>query len=312
MAPARILVLDPLTLIGKEFFGCHERLETFVTDIEYRHAAEDEEHQIAEVGTGPALVAPLEASENLEGFDVIVVASDRKTPRHKHLLEFLDSHPEAALLDAGRLDFLNPYTTPSLGKVNTSSRQLRVGHPALAATSAVIEVLEPLGRLGGSVAAVDPVSVGGQEAIERLAEQARLRVQGAPVEKRIAGHVLAFNVVAVESDDLQEEATQLLPDTPLTVTRSLAGFFHGHLAHLSLTYATPVDPDAVRQALSLADEIEEGQLPLALDKVPDNDSVLLTPPIFSPDKRHLALTAMADGLRVGGALTAVDILETLV
>jgi hypothetical protein len=312
MAPARILVLDPLTLIGKEFFGCHERFEVLVSDIEFRHTAEDEEHQIAEIGTGPALVAPLVAAENFEGFDVIVVASDHRAPRHDHLLEFLDAHPEAPIIDVSRLDFLNPYTTPSLGKVHTSSRRLRVGHPALAAASAVVEVLEPLGLLGGSVAAVDPVSAGGQEAIESLAQQTRLRIQGAPVEDRIVGHVLAFNAVAVNSDDLQAEAAQLLPDTSLAVTHSLAGFFHGHLAHLALTYATSVDPEAVRQALSLAEGVDEGELPLSLDGVPDNDCVIVSPPTFSPDLRHVSLTAMADGLRVGGALTAIDILETLV
>jgi aspartate-semialdehyde dehydrogenase len=39
--------------------------------------------------------------------------------------------------------------------------------------------------------------------------------------------------------------------------------------------------------------------------------VVVTPPSLSPDGTQLALTMVADGLRVGGALTAVEILESL-
>jgi hypothetical protein len=38
----------------------------------------------------------------------------------------------------------------------------------------------------------------------------------------------------------------------------------------------------------------------------------VTPPCLSPDGTQIGLTMMADGLRVGGALTAVEILEGLI
>jgi len=39
--------------------------------------------------------------------------------------------------------------------------------------------------------------------------------------------------------------------------------------------------------------------------------VVVTPPSLSPDGTQLALTMMTDGLRIGGALIAVEILERL-
>jgi aspartate-semialdehyde dehydrogenase len=51
---------------------------------------------------------------------------------------------------------------------------------------------------------------------------------------------------------------------------------------------------------------------LSLDSVPDRENVVIAPPSLSPDGTQLALTMMADGLRVGGALTAVEILEQLI
>jgi len=312
MAAANILVLDPLTLMGKELLASRERLDALAGSVEFRHTAEDDEHQIAEFGGEPALVPPLTSEDNLEDFEAIVVTSDLYMPRHELLLAHLDNHPDAAFVDTTRMASLRDRSLPSLGAPGAESRQLRVAHPALVATSAVVEVLTHLGRLAGSLAAVDPVSEKGREAIECLAQQARQRGQGAAVKELIDDHVLAFNLVAVESDELQEDATRLLPDIPLAVSRSVAGFFHGHLANLGLSFDAPVKLEAVNEALSLATGIERASLPLSLDTIPDHDRVVVTPPSLSSDGRQLALTAMADGLRIGGAITAMDILEMLI
>jgi hypothetical protein len=309
---AKILVLDPLTLIGREFLGYDDQLAAIVGDLEFRHTELDEEHQIAELGSGPALVPPLNDPEELCGFDAIVVASDGVSSRHDHLLAFLDDQPGAAVLDLSRLACLDGRTQPSLGGPATEARQLRVAHPALFAAAAVIEVLAPFGRLHGSLAAVDPVSASGREAVELLARQAGHRIQGAPVDEHIHGHVLAFNLVAVESDELQRDASLLLPNTPLAVTRFLSGRFHGHVAHLGVGLSQKVEARDIDEALSQAETIAVSDLPLSVDSVIDNDRVVATAPIVSSDGGQVAITLMADGLRIGGALTAIDVLESLV
>ena len=103
----------------------------------------------------------------------------------------------------------------------------------------------------------------------------------------------------------------ILPDLPLAVTRTLSSSFHGHLAHLGLSFERRVEPNDVRDVLAQAEGIEIESPPISLDSVPDRDHVVVTPPTLSPDGSQLALTMMADGLRVGGALTAVEILEAL-
>ena len=50
----------------------------------------------------------------------------------------------------------------------------------------------------------------------------------------------------------------------------------------------------------------------ALDATIDTDQVALTPPALSSDRRMLATTAMVDGLRIGGALTALEILRSMI
>ncbi len=311
MSP-RLLLLDPLTLAGREFLNSGDVLDPLALDIEFRHTAVDDEHQIAELAGGPALVPALNSIGDLEGYDVIVVASDAQGSRHDHLLDFLDRNPDVPVIDLARLPALMERTTPSVGKAVETSRHVRVAHPALVATSRLVEALAHFGDLGGMLAIVDPVSIHGREAVELLARQTASRLQGEPVTELIYGHARSFNVIAVDAFELQEEAAQLLPNVPLAVTHSLSGIFHGHLAHLGLVFSDRVDPDDVRDALLQTDGIEISDLPVSLDAVTDRDFAVITPPVMSPDGRQLAVTIMADGLRIGGALTAIDILESLV
>jgi hypothetical protein len=308
---SKTLILDPLTLRGRELLTCSDRLDGVVGEWDFRHTDLDEEHQIADMVAGPALVPPLDGPKDFDGADVIVVASDGWSSRHEHLLTFLQDRSETALIDLSGFEALRDHTTPSIGDVGPDSRQLRVAHPALFATSRVFEVLSHLGALGGSLAVVDPASASGREAIKILARQASQRAQGAQVDARIQGHVLAFNEIAVESDGLQEDASLILPDLPLAITRTLSGSFHGHLAHLGLSFDHRLEPDDVRDVLAQAEGIEIESLPISLDSVANRDHVIVTPPVLSPDGTQLALTMMADGLRVGGALTVVEILERL-
>ncbi|MCJ7755583.1 MAG: hypothetical protein MUP13_13550 [Thermoanaerobaculales bacterium] len=308
----RILLLDPLTLAGREFLNSGDLLDRLGLDIEFRHTAVDDEHQITEWAGGPALVPALDSTGDLEGYDVIVVASDAQGSRHDHLFEFLDRNPDVAVVDLARLPALLEHTTPSVGGAVETSRHLRVAHPALVATSRLVEVLADFGDIRGTLAIVDPVSIYGREAIELLARQTATRLQGEPVTELIYGHVRTFNVIAIDAFDLQEEAAQVMPNVPLAVTHSLSGVFHGHLAHLGLVFSERVDPDDIRDALSQTEGIEISDLPVSLDAVPDRDFAVITPLVMSPDGRQLAVTIMADGLRIGGALTAIDILASLV
>ncbi len=311
MAPNKLLILDPLTLAGREFLNSGDLLDRLGLEFDFRHTAVDDEHQIAEISRGPALVPPLDSVDELEGHDAILVASDCQGSRHDHLIEFLDRNPNALVIDLARLAGLMDRTTPATGREAPESRHIRVAHPALVVTSRLVDVLVHFGDLRGTLAIVDPVSVYGREAVELLAGQSSRRLQGGPADELIYGHVRAFNVVAIDGFDLQEEAAQVMPSVPLAVTHSLSGVFHGHLAHLGLTFADPVDPGDVRDALLQIEGIEISDLPVSLNAAADRDFAIITPPVMSPDGRQLAVTVMADGLRIGGALTAIDILEDL-
>jgi aspartate-semialdehyde dehydrogenase len=310
---SKILITDPLTLIGREFIRCLEDAPDLAVEVDYRHTSTDDEHQIAELGAHPSLVPPLDDPAEIADLGIVVVTSDTETERTGHLEDLLVRHPEVALVDVSRLPRLAEFTSPAIGEtVGTTDRwHLRVAHPALVAAAKILIALRPLEPVRGSVAAVEPVSVFGRGALEVLVHQAGRRMQGGSPDESIDGHVLAFNQVAVEADALTEEAADLIPDTPLAVTRTLSGAFHGHMAHIAIELAEPVDDPQLRDAFETADDIVIGEPPISLEVVPDRDHVLLAPPQLSPDRRIVSMTAMMDGLRLGGALTAVEILRAM-
>jgi hypothetical protein len=309
--PANILVLDPLTLLGRELLTCSDRLGAMAASFDYLHTDLDDEHQIAEIGSGPALVPPLDSADQLAECDVVVVASDGVASRHDHMLEALDLRPDLALLDLSRLECLDPLVEPSTGHRTVDSRRIRIAHPAAAASVPIIEALGFLGRCRGSMAAFDPVSAFGREGIDLLVQQAALRLQGGTVEDRIHGHILAFNTVAVDPSSLQAEIAVLMPDVPMAATRCLTGAFHGHLVSLALSFERAVEANEVKETLEQVENLEVVPPPLGLDGVPDSDSISVAPPSLSAEGSQLALVLMVDGLRIGGALTACDILDSM-
>ena len=310
---SKILIIDPLTLVGREFIRCLEDAPDLAVQVDYRHTSTDDEHQIAELGARPALVPPFDDPAEITGLGIVVVTSDTETERTGHLENLLIRHPDVTLVDVSRLPRLAELTVPAIGETvaATDRWHLRVAHPALVAAAKILIALKPLEPVRGSVAAVEPVSIFGRDALETLVHQAGRRMQGGEPDHAIGGHVLAFNQVAVDSDALTEEAAELIPDTPLAVTRTLTGSFHGHVAHITIELAEPVDDPELRDAFDAADDIVIGEPPISLDVVPDRDHVLLAPPQLSPDRRIVSMTAMIDGLRLGGALTAIEILRAM-
>lgn len=310
---SKILIVDPLTLIGREFLRCLDDAPDLAIEVDYRHTSTDDEQQIAELGAKPALVAPLDDPAEIAGHGIVVVTSDTETERTGHIEDLLIRHPEVTLVDVSRLPRLAELTVPAIGETVSSTDRwhLRVAHPALVAAAKILLALRPVEPIRGSVAAVDPVSVFGRGALETLVHQAGRRMQGGDPDHSIDGHTLAFNQVAVDADALTEEAADLIPGTPLAVTRTLSGCFHGHMAHITIELAEPVDDPELRDAFETTAEIVIGEPPISLDLVPDRDHVLLAPPQLSPDRRIVSMTAMMDGLRLGGALTAIEILRAM-
>jgi hypothetical protein len=306
-----LLIVDPLTLVGRELLICLDDRPQDVS-LSFVHTSADDEHQIAELAGEAGLVPPLDDLAALDRADVIVVASDEASDRLEQLARWVDERPASRVVDLGRTATMRELTRAwAGGPLPDETTHFRAAHPAVAAALRLQTALESVGHELGHLVAVDPVSHGGREPVERLARQAASRLQGHAVTETIGGHVLAFALVAVDADDLQRDADAVL-GAGWSVDRSLVGCFHGHAAHIVVDLAEAIDPSDLRDQLAAAPGLELRDRPLALDQAPDSDAVLVASSRLAADGRRFSTLLMMDGLRVGGAMTGLELIERLI
>jgi hypothetical protein len=308
-----LALIDPLTLLGREVLELLPRFPALRGRMVYAHTDPDEEVQVAELEGEPGMVRPLVDPEQLSGCGAVIVASDRDSDSLRHLCDWLEGFPERPAVDLSRLERLRTMFRPVAGPAErdeAAGLHLRIAPPAVVGTRLVLEAVQDLGPIALGLVAVDPASDLGNEGIECLARQAVQRLQGQDITDLVAGHVVAFNHVVRDTADLLEDAVAVLGMPSVSASSSVSGCFHGHVVHLTVTFDEPVDGPELDDVLRSAPGLVLGDLPQGLDGVVGSDRVVVAPGIVSSDGRIAVLTLMLDGHLVGGALTALEALES--
>jgi|GEM_PF-2449773 len=305
----RFAILDPLTLMGQ---GLITELELSFPEAELDlfHTAEDDEHQIAEIGGQAAMVPPLDEGASLSEYDVVILAADRTSPRLKMLEQALEDEGEFIFIDASSLGHYRHLTSPALNAdAMTSGARLCPANPTIVVADCVLRALAAFEPTALTIAAIEPVSIYGKEAVTTLAHQAAQRLQGDTVSEKINKNIAAFNMTAVSGAELVKEASSLFPDLEVAATRTLGGCFHGHLAILSLTFAAPLPLKTAIRALKKAPGLSIKKSSLSVDGASDREGVCVTQVEASSGGQILTLQAIVDGLQIGGAATVAAILK---
>ncbi len=188
--------------------------------------------------------------------------------------------------------------------------------------------LAPIKRV--VVATYQSVSGAGKAAMDELFNQTRAVYVNDPVEADRFTKQIAFNVIPhidVFMDDgatreewkLAVETRKILdPDIRLAATCVRVPVFVGHAEAVNIEFAAPIDEAAARAALRAAPGVvvvdhrqDEGYITPA--ECAGEDAVYVSRIRRDPTVRHgLGLWVVADNLRKGAALTAVQIARALV
>lgn len=306
----RLALIDPLTLLGRETSAVlSEKSEIETT---YFHTGDEDEHQIAQVAGHAALVPPLDAETALEECDAVLLTSEIEGDRLDVLDRVLESRPDLPFLDAAPFDRYRHLTTVGLDRdAFSNGNRLHIAHPGLVVTSLIVNALAQYEPRQATIALTDPISVFGTHAIELLARQAAQRLQGEEVTERVGNQILAFNMAAHAATRMEADAVRLFPNLSVATTFTLAGCFHGHVTHLGISLDQPATAEEVVQACERTGAILTLPFPLNLDSVNDQNGVLMATPSVSDDGHTVLFQTMVDGNRVGGALTAAEILSGL-
>ena len=220
----------------------------------------------------------------------------------------------------------------NLGDLKKTSKVI-VSPTAVAITLSVvlapIHKTNPIKRV--LVSTYESVSGSGAVAVEELSTQARAVLDGRPVIPHYYPHQIAFNLLpetdvyldngySREEWRIAREVRRLLhaPNLPISATTVRVPVYYGHAASVHIELTRRMTPDQVRTLLAAAPGV----------RVLDDPSVSLYPQpwvaagqddVFvgrvREDETHdhgLLLWIVADNIRKGAALNAVQIAEALV
>ncbi|CDL82493.1 aspartate-semialdehyde dehydrogenase [Xenorhabdus szentirmaii] len=198
-------------------------------------------------------------------------------------------------------------------------------------TSQVLTAIKPLIDAAGiarlQLTNILPVSVHGKAAINELAGQSARLLNGIPPDEGIFSKQLAFNLLPLVPDvegavreerRIVDQVRKILQDEglPVSVSCIQSSVFYGIAQMVNLETLRPVGAEEARGELERLEEIqvsEEGDYPTQVTDASGNDRLsigCLRNDYGMPEM--LQFWSVADNIRFGGALMAVEIAEKLI
>lgn len=236
--------------------------------------------------------------------------------------------------NAWRMDPDVPLVVPEVNPESLAAHRGIIANPNCSTIQMVV-ALKPLHKRWGLkrvvVSTYQAVSGTGQKAVEELLAQSRAYLSGEPIDSGVYPYQIAFNVLphidVLGEDGYSKEEKKMinetrkildLPDLPLTATTVRVPVITGHAESINVELVEPVEMDEVREVLGEAEGVIvvdnplEAQYPMPIDaagtdscyvgRLRRDDSVV----------SGINLWVVADNLRKGAALNAIQIAENLI
>lgn len=205
-------------------------------------------------------------------------------------------------------------------------------------TIQMVQVLDPLHRAYQIrrlvIATYQSVSGKGLTAIDEMMEQSQLILEGEGDDLPIQEfpHQIAFNILphidvftdngyTKEEMKMVNETRKILGDDSIRVTPTCVRVpvIRAHSEAINIEFAKPVEPQAVRDILSKAENVivvddpSKNDYPLAIYAEGRDETFVgrIRRDISNPDGTGIDLWIVSDNLRKGAALNAVQIAEAL-
>jgi aspartate-semialdehyde dehydrogenase len=181
------------------------------------------------------------------------------------------------------------------------------------------------------VSTYQAVSGTGQKAIKELEQQVLAIYSMKALEKKVYPHQIAFNVLphidsfldsgyTKEEMKMVNETKKIMEDDSIAVTATTVRVpvFYGHSESVNIEFEREMTPDMARKLLKKApgikvvDDPAKNKYPLAIDAAGRDDTYVGRIRADDTVKYGLNMWIVADNIRKGAALNAVQIAEALI
>ncbi|AVJ18623.1 aspartate-semialdehyde dehydrogenase [Serratia rhizosphaerae] len=196
--------------------------------------------------------------------------------------------------------------------------------------SQLLTAIKPLTEQAGlsrlHVTTLMSVSARGKAAVDDLAGQSARLLNGMPVEEGLFAKQLAFNLLPLLADEqgsvreerlIVDQVRKVLQDEglPMSVTCVQSPVFYGHAQAVQVEGLRPIDADEARAELQDAEDIQlsdEDDYPTQVTEASGSDALSIG--CLRNDygiPQVLQFWSVADNVRFGGALMAIETAERL-
>ena len=327
-----VAVVGATGLVGQEFIKVlgqrnfpMSSLQLFASDRSAgrRLTVDDEEIEVME--TTP------------QSFDEIDIALFSAGAEISHHFAPIAAQSGAVVIDnsaAFRMEPDIPLVVPEVNAEDIKNHKGIIANPNCSTIQLVVALyplhkVNPIKRL--IVDSYQAVSGTGAAALEELSEQARAVLEGRSVVPHVYPHQIAFNILpeidlfldngySKEEWKVVEESKKIMhaENIAISATCVRVPIFIGHSEAIHVEFSEPMSPDTARRILAEAPGVRVLDDP-SISLYPQPWSVAGSDEVFvgrirrdASNDRGLVMWVVADNLRKGAALNAVQIAETAV
>ncbi len=338
MKRLNVAIVGATGLVGQKFIQVLEQRQFPIETI--RLCASDRSAGRKLLFNHSEIVVEETAPESFKNIDIALFSAGSEV---SHYFSPVAAQAGAVVIDnsaAFRMDPDVPLVVPEINPDDIKSHKGIIANPNCSTIQMVValyplHVVNPIRCI--SVATYQATSGIGSGGIEELELQSRLAIEGKSVTPSIFPHQIAFNLIpqidvflengyTKEEWKMVEETRKIMhaPDMAISATCVRVPVFIGHSEAVQVEFESPMSPEEAREILlhapgvKVIDNPQEGLYPQPLHAA-DTDDVFVgrirrggSSPGTNSTKNGLLLWIVADNLRKGAALNAVQIAETMI
>ncbi len=328
----RVAIVGATGMVGQEFIKVLEQRSFPMDSIEL--LASDRSAGKKMFVNHHELVVKETTPESFKKIDIALFSAGSETSRY---FSPIAAQSGAVVIDnssAFRMDPKVPLVVPEINAEDIKRHKGIIANPNCSTIQMVV-ALSPLHKVNAIkrlvAATYQAVSGTGSAAVEELTEQSKQVLDGQTTVPHVYPHQIAFNIlpeidVFLDNDYTKEEWKMVeetkkimhAPDIAISAVCVRVPVFIGHSEALHIEFSQPMAPDEARRILAQAPGIKILDDP-AISLYPQPWSAAGTDEVFvgriHRDASHpngLVMWVVADNLRKGAALNAVQIAEEMV
>jgi aspartate-semialdehyde dehydrogenase len=328
----KVAILGATGLVGQEFIKVLEQRDFTMESIEL--LASDRSAGKKMFVSHREIVVEEATPKSFQDIDIALFSAGAEVSRY---FSPIAAHSGAVVIDnsaAFRMDPKVPLVVPEVNPEDIQWHKGIIANPNCSTIQMVVALyplhqVNPIKRI--IAATYQSVSGTGSAAVEELTEQANQVLEGQTTIPHVYPHQIAFNIlpeidVFLDNDYTKEEWKMVeetrkimhAPDIAISAVCARVPVFIGHSEAIHIEFAQPMSPDEARRILAHAPGV----------KVLDDPTISLYPQPWSAagtdevfvgrihrDASHpsgLVIWVVADNLRKGAALNAVQIAEEII